>query len=680
MRSRIIALMLVTAVLAVHALTAPTNAQGAPLVVRAGANHHLGDDSFVATFGRLPTAADGEKLRMRVHLRYVHDWLAARPATSPVLAPQRAQLLAYLEDYIAIGITPKNHHVLHRSPVFIDDEGAICAVGYLIERSVGRQLPELIASTHRYDFLETIAAAMPDVAAWVARSGFTLDELASIQPAYGEPTIIDWRIWNPKEDKVPDGPFEALTAGGKLSRVRGDMRKKLMEGEWNVFFAGSRSSDSAARAATKPVKIGTGMMKHGAGQWTSFDVAGHKLAEGPFVNNLADGAWRIYHASGNLAAEGKFHRGVRVGAWRFYLDTATPSVLASGSFRKDGMVGGTWKHFDATGSVVATTSYATPPQWGDKALYTDGGEGLQLTFAKTANGFEHAIHQGTIGSFDEGSYSRLETMAVPGLRLYSYRVTFGEAVTVLYDSDGNRLEHSGEPVDGEAATGPWQSSTCDWPKSMRRSAARGQLADLHGLLYREAKRRWKRAQKSNATDDASVTLAPTCTKPQLLSAADVENNYQRRADLVPNLVNTVRGAAAFEADTLLAVTEARARVTQAAATSPTTSPESFAKYQQAQDALSSSLARLSVVVERYPDLRATQNFRDLQAQLEGTENRIAVARMRFNEASQAFNAKRSSFPTVLMASLMSNRFHTKAYFAATPGAQTVPSVNFGSDK
>ena len=162
--------------------------------------------------------------------------------------------------------------------------------------------------------------------------------------------------------------------------------------------------------------------------------------------------------------------------------------------------------------------------------------------------------------------------------------------------------------------------------------------------------------------------------------ADVENNYQRRADLVPNLVNTVRGAAAFEADTLLAVTEARARVTQAAATSPTTSPESFAKYQQAQDALSSSLARLSVVVERYPDLRATQNFRDLQAQLEGTENRIAVARMRFNEASQAFNAKRSSFPTVLMASLMSNRFHTKAYFAATPGAQTVPSVNFGSDK
>ncbi|HPH68869.1 MAG TPA: hypothetical protein PLF40_24110 [Kofleriaceae bacterium] len=520
LRSRLIGLMLVavTALTMMHARS-PAHAHGAPLVVRAGANHHLGDDSFVATFGRLPTAADGEKLRMRVHLRYVHDWLAARPATSPALAPQRAQLLAYLEDYIALGITPKNHHVLHRSPVFIDDEGAICAVGYLIERSVGRQLPELIASTYRYDFLETIAAAMPDVAAWVAQSGFTLDELASIQPAYGEPTIIDWRIWNPKEDKVPDGPFEVLTAGGKLSRVRGDMRKKLMEGEWNVFFAGSRSSDSAARAATKPVKIGTGMMKHGAGQWTSFDVAGHKLAEGPFVNNLADGAWRIYHASGNLAAEGKFHRGVRVGAWRFYLDTATPSVLASGSFRKDGMVGGTWKHFDATGSVVATTSYATPPQWGDKALYTDGGEGLQLTFAKTANGFEHAIHQGTIGSFDEGSYSRLETMAVPGLRLYSYRVTFGEAVTVLYDSDGNRLEHSGEPVDGEAATGPWQSSTCDWPKSMRRSAARGQLADLHGLLYREAKRRWKRAQKSNATDDASVTLAPTCTKPQLLSAA-----------------------------------------------------------------------------------------------------------------------------------------------------------------
>ena len=168
------------------------------------------------------------------------------------------------------------------------------------------------------------------------------------------------------------------------------------------------------------------------------------------------------------------------------------------------------------------------------------------------------------------------------------------------------------------------------------------------------------------------------------SWAEVENTYQRRADLVPNLVNTVRGAAAFESETLLAVTAARTRVTQASGSAsgrapgatPTASAEAFANYQQAQDGLSTSLSRLMVVVERYPDLRATQNFRDLQSQLEGTENRIAVARMRFNEAAQAFNAKRSSFPTVLIVNIMGNRFRNKPYFAAAPGAQSVPNVDF----
>jgi LemA protein len=161
--------------------------------------------------------------------------------------------------------------------------------------------------------------------------------------------------------------------------------------------------------------------------------------------------------------------------------------------------------------------------------------------------------------------------------------------------------------------------------------------------------------------------------------AQVENTYQRRADLVPNLVSTVKGAAAFERETLTAVTEARARVGKEAAAAPKNLPDdpaAFAKFQKAEDALSSSLSHLMVVVERYPDLHATQNFRDLQAQLEGTENRIAVARMRFNEGAQAFNTERSSFPTVIMASLFGGRFGEKAYFAATPGAQTPPAVDF----
>ena len=157
----------------------------------------------------------------------------------------------------------------------------------------------------------------------------------------------------------------------------------------------------------------------------------------------------------------------------------------------------------------------------------------------------------------------------------------------------------------------------------------------------------------------------------------VENVYQRRADLVPNLVETVKGAAAFEKDTFLAVTEARARVGQVSVGSQApASPEAMARFQQAQDGLGSALSRLLVVVEKYPDLKATQNFRDLQAQLEGTENRIAVERMRFNQAAQAFNTRRNSFPTVLLAGFFGDRFRDRPYFKAQAGAETAPKVAF----
>ena len=156
----------------------------------------------------------------------------------------------------------------------------------------------------------------------------------------------------------------------------------------------------------------------------------------------------------------------------------------------------------------------------------------------------------------------------------------------------------------------------------------------------------------------------------------VENVYQRRADLVPNLVETVKGAAAFEKSTFTAVTEARSRVGQVAGggQSVPSDPAAFAKFQQAQDGLSSALSRLMVVVENYPDLKATANFRDLQAQLEGTENRIAVERMRFNETAQAFNTRRQRFPMVLLAGFLGDRFREKAYFKAQEGAETAPKV------
>jgi LemA protein len=158
--------------------------------------------------------------------------------------------------------------------------------------------------------------------------------------------------------------------------------------------------------------------------------------------------------------------------------------------------------------------------------------------------------------------------------------------------------------------------------------------------------------------------------------AQVEIQYQRRADLVPNLVETVKGAADFEKSTFTAVTEARAKVGQVQISADKINPETFAKFQQAQDGLSSALSRLLVVMEKYPDLKATENFKTLQAQLEGTENRIATERMRFNEAAQAFNTKRMSFPTVLIAGLFGARFNEKPYFKAQPGSETAPKVKF----
>jgi LemA protein len=153
----------------------------------------------------------------------------------------------------------------------------------------------------------------------------------------------------------------------------------------------------------------------------------------------------------------------------------------------------------------------------------------------------------------------------------------------------------------------------------------------------------------------------------------VENVYQRRADLVPNLVNVVKGAAEFEQDTLTQVTEARSRVGQVTIEG-TPDGNELREFQQAQGELSSALSRLLVVAEAYPQLTATQGFRDLQVQLEGTENRIAVERNRYNEAAKEYNTARRRFPAALLAGLMG--FDTKPYFEAQEGADRAPEVDF----
>jgi LemA protein len=157
---------------------------------------------------------------------------------------------------------------------------------------------------------------------------------------------------------------------------------------------------------------------------------------------------------------------------------------------------------------------------------------------------------------------------------------------------------------------------------------------------------------------------------------DVEASYQRRADLIPNLVEVVKGYAKHEADTLTAVTEARAKVgSMQASKELINDPQAFAKFQQAQGQLSGALSRLMVVVEKYPDLKANQNFLDLQNQLEGTENRINVARVRYNKTVQEFNTSIRTFPNSLTNSLMLH-LTRKEPFKAEEGAKVAPKIKF----
>ncbi|ELR72835.1 LemA family protein [Fulvivirga imtechensis AK7] len=156
--------------------------------------------------------------------------------------------------------------------------------------------------------------------------------------------------------------------------------------------------------------------------------------------------------------------------------------------------------------------------------------------------------------------------------------------------------------------------------------------------------------------------------------AQVENVYQRRADLIPNLVNTVKGAADFEKGTLTDVIEARAKATSINVDPSNLSPEAIQQFQQAQDGLSSALARLMVVVERYPELKATENFSQLQAQLEGTENRIAVERRRFNEVVREYNTSIRRVPGNILAGIFG--FERKGYFEAEEGSEKAPEVKF----
>ena len=302
---------------------------------REGANHHVGDDSFAAFYGRLPGAGDGEPLRMHAHFTHVRRWLGSRDATKPELAARRAEILGYFDEYIAKGTTPLNAHLPWRTPVFIDDQGTICAVGYLIERTAGRPLAEKIAKEHRYSVLEDIAAAMPEVRAWVEASGLTLEELASVQPGYIPPVT-----WNERDlAGSPEGrPLEVTAASSK-------------------------------------------------GTWRSAYPNGQRLAEGPFVDKRAHGTWRFFHPSGNVAAQGDFDGGFRDGSWTFFHDSKEPIPMASGKFLRGSLIE-EWRHFDETGKLIARARPASPAPW--------GGPGYLLDVIPRADSVQHWVHQGNV--------------------------------------------------------------------------------------------------------------------------------------------------------------------------------------------------------------------------------------------------------------------------------------------
>ena len=436
-------------------LLATTSATAAPHVLRDGANHHLGDDSFVARFGRAPTDDDDEKLRMRVHLEYVRDQLAAAPATAPALAGRRAELLGYLGDYIAKGTTPENTYVPWRNPVFIDARGNICAVGYLIERSVGRAVPEAIAATHRLDYLEDIATAMPQVAAWIASSGFTVDELASIQPGYPGPDVMHLMGWltrkgdpnaagdqdgwqDPLGETLPaDGPYRMEAEGAVIT---GTFAHEQMVGAW-------------ARKREGKV-LGMGSFKRGAATWESFRPDGSRLAIGPFVKSHAHGEWKIFHASGRLAAVGRMRDGQRDGTWKFFYDNAASSKLAVGHFSAGHTIGG-WKHYDEHGALVAKTSGAA---W----------VGITFEIEPNATGVRHEVHQGI-----PAENNRLDGLYLGKDKLYVNEE--GE----MFDGDSNRIE--------KTATG-WVARACKWSRKRKAAARSGNASLLHDMMLKD---RWK---------------------------------------------------------------------------------------------------------------------------------------------------------------------------------------------
>jgi len=404
-----------------------------------GANHVVGNASIKH---RAKGKVIKEKALMRAHLSYIRRLLGSGTATSPKFAKQRRRLLGYLDDYIARGVTPRNLRLPWRNPVFIDGAGRICAVGYLIERSVGRPFAETIAKAHRYDYLEDIAAAMPKVRAWIATSGFTLRELSSIQPGYMEPLTEEWGPWDLREHPKPNGKYTG--PGG----TRGTFARGRMAGKWTRTRNGK--------------VVGSGTFKRGAARWRSVYPSGKRLAVGRYVNNVPHGSWRFYHESGRLAARGSFRKGFRHGRWRFYYDSSPRRTIAVGRFAT-GSTTGVWRHYDARGKLIAIARPRMAKGW----TY---GLAFLLDVKAGRTGVRHQIHQGSADT----EHRRLDMIVGRGSRERLYIDIFKDRI---WDRHGNRLAAVSSPTGVK-----WTSAECKWSRTLSRAAGRGDLPRVHALI------------------------------------------------------------------------------------------------------------------------------------------------------------------------------------------------------
>jgi len=432
-----------------------------------GANHHIGDASFLARFGRAPDAHDSEKLRMHTHLAFMHDWLAIRPATRPELAQRRAEILGYLEDYITRDITPHNDDLPYRNPVFVDELGHICAVGYLIQQSGHQDLVDDIVATDRFALLDDID--LPGMAEWIAQSGFTPEELAAIQPGYVAPMVEQWRTWDIAEKTPSDG---AWRAEDEEVITRGAWKHGQMDGTWT-------RTDAAGRV------IGRGDFTKGRAAWTSYGEHGEVLAAGPFVDNHPHGAWTFYHPSGRVAAAGRFTRGARDGQWTFYYDATEAQPIARGAFKRGSLVG-SWSHFGPDGALIAKTASSTV-------------QGEQLNTLRTPAG-------------PDGTHMDLAAGTIGGDGLEVWALRQGQAA-LFYD----KLEGTWHDVDGyvvsQLTAGTWVRSGCRWSAAKRRAARSGELERL-------VKARVRAMYQAGADgEDACVAAAPV--------AAELATTYQQ---------------------------------------------------------------------------------------------------------------------------------------------------------